>query len=100
MSYTLISERSHKALKRYLCIWCGELILPGQQYVREFSTYQGDVQKHKWHPECRDASAEYFREVDDEFSPHDMERPPSPGALEFESWDCALLKQVALWSAP
>ena len=96
MSYTLISERSHKALKRYLCIWCGEAILPGQQYVREFSVYEGDVQKHKWHPECREASAEFFREVDNEFSPFDMERPATPDVLEYESWDCALLAQSRL----
>lgn len=96
MGYTLISERTHKALKRYICIWCGESILPGQQYVREFSTYEGDVQKHKWHPECRDASEEYFREVDNEFSPHDMERPASQEKLEYESWDCALLAAPGL----
>ena len=95
MSYTLISERSQRASKRYQCIWCGESILPGQLYVREFSTFEGDVQKHKWHPECRSASELYFREVDNEFSPHENDRPPCPGTLEFESWDCALVTQAA-----
>jgi hypothetical protein len=96
MSYALISERAHKAMKRYRCIWCGESILPGQTYVREFSIYDGDTQKHKWHLECRDASAEYFREVEEEFMPHEMERPATAAVLEYESWDCALLKQAAM----
>jgi hypothetical protein len=97
MGYALISERTHKALKRYRCIWCGESILAGQQYVREFSTYCGDIQRHNWHPECKEAADAYFQEGhDDEFSPWDNERPPTAGALEFESWDCALLKQTAM----
>jgi hypothetical protein len=97
VSYQLISERTHKALKRYRCIWCGELVLPGTSYVREFSVYYGDVQKHAWHPECRDASAEYFRSgEDDEFMPWDNERPPSFAEQEYLSWDCALLAQGVL----
>ena len=78
MSYALISERAHKALKRYRCIWCGEQIPIGTQYVREFSVYDGDVQKHKWHPECKGAAEEFFRENgEDEFSPWENERPLS-----------------------
>lgn len=96
MGYTLIHETTQKAAKRYVCIWCGESILPGNTYVREFSVYDGDTQKHKWHPECRGASEEYFREVDNEFCPHENERPVSPATLEYESWDCALLAQARL----
>lgn len=91
VSYSLIHETTQKATKRYLCIWCGEAVLPGHTYVREFSVYDGDTQKHKWHPECRNASAEYFREGDEEFLPHENERPASPAALEYESWDCSML---------
>ena len=96
MSYTLIHETTQRAAKRYACIWCGEAILPGQTYVREFSTFDGDTQKLKWHPECRDAAFEYFREVDNEFSPHENERPATPAVLEYESWDCTLLSQQRL----
>ena len=78
MSYALISERTHKALKRHRCIWCGEQIPMGTRYVREFSVYYGDVQKHKWHPECKDAAEEFFRESgEDEFAPWENERPLS-----------------------
>ena len=91
MGYTLIHETTQKAAKRYVCIWCGEAILAGQTYVREFSTFDGDTQKLKWHPECRDASADYFQSGEDEFSPHENERPASQETLEYESWDCALL---------
>lgn len=93
MSYELISEVNSRAKKRYRCIWCGETIEPGDLYVREFSKFDGDIQHHKWHPECSAAAAVYFREVDTEFSPWDNERPPTPGAVEFDSWDCALLAQ-------
>lgn len=95
MGYTLIHETTQKAAKRYLCIWCGEPILLGHVYVRERSVYEGDPQNHKWHPECRDASLEYFRKVDNEFSPHENERPPSLATLEYESWDCELPKAGA-----
>lgn len=81
MGYALISERAHKAFKRYRCIWCGESILPGQQYVREFSTYCGDIQRHNWHPECKGAAEDFFREEgEDEFSPYENERPMTAGA--------------------
>lgn len=97
MSYALISERTHKALKRYRCIWCGEQIPMGTRYVREFSVYDGDVQKHKWHPECKDAAEEFFRESgEDEFAPWENERPLSHAEQEFQSWDCSLLAQGAL----
>jgi len=93
MSYMLISEVTARAKKRYRCIWCGELIFAGTRYVREFAKFEGDIQRNQWHPECRDASAEYFNSGEDEFSPFDMERPPSPASLEWDSWDCTLLLQ-------
>lgn len=93
MSFTMISERTHRALKRYRCIWCGELIQPGTLYVREFSTFDGDVQKFCWHPECKDAADTYFQSGEDEFSPWENERPLSFAEQEYQSWDCALLAQ-------
>jgi len=94
VSYQIISERTHKALKRYRCIWCGELILPGASYVREFSVYNGNTQKHAWHPECKDAASDWhLREGETEFIPWENERPPSFSEQEYRSWDCALLAQ-------
>ncbi len=93
MSYRLISESTLKAGKRHRCIWCGETIPKGSMYVREASTFDGDFQNHHWHPECRDASVDYFNDGEDEFCPHENERPPSRAVLEWESWDCALLAQ-------
>ena len=85
MSYALISERAHKALKRYRCIWCGEQIPIGTRYVREFSVYDGDVQKHTWHPECKGAAEEFFCESgEDEFAPLENERPLSHAEQEFQ----------------
>jgi hypothetical protein len=97
MGYTLISEREHKAAKRYRCIWCGEQIPIGTRYVREFSVYDGDVQKHNWHPECKGAAEEFFRETgEDDFAPWENERPLSHAEQEFQSWDCSLLAQGVL----
>lgn len=96
MSYTLIRETSHIARKPHRCIWCGLRILAGERYIYEFSTYDGDTQRHKWHPECRAASREYFAEGESEFSPHENERPPSAATLEYESWVVADLRQHRL----
>lgn len=92
--FTMISERTHRAARRYCCIWCGELILQGTLYVREFSTFDGEIQNHAWHPECRDAADAYFQTGEnDEFSPYDNERPLSFAEQEYQSWDCAMLAQ-------
>ena len=97
MGYAMISERTHKARRRYRCIWCGESILPDTKYVREFSVYDGDVQKHCWHQECKDTAHKFFREEgEDEFAPWENERPLSFAEQEFQSWDCALLAQGSL----
>ena len=93
MSYTLISETTPVAKKAHTCIWCGEPIIPGQRYVRERSVYEGEPQNYKWHAECRADALECIREGDDEFLPFENDRPPSPGTIEFESWDCRLLVQ-------
>jgi hypothetical protein len=89
MGYSMISERTHKARKRYQCIWCGESILIGEQYTREFSVYDGDVQKHCWHHECKGAANSFFHEEgEDEFAPHENARPLSLSEQEYQSWDC------------
>ena len=76
MSYTLLSESWPIARKQHRCIWCGQHIEAGEKYRRERSVYDGDMQNHKWHQECNAAAAEYFRQGEDEFSPHENERPP------------------------
>ena len=86
MNYTLISETTPVARASYRCIWCGEKIHFGHRYVRERSVFDREPQNFKWHLECRDAALEYFREGEDEFSPHENERPESPATLEYESW--------------
>ena len=96
MSYALLSEAMRVARKPHRCIWCGEFILAGERYRDERSAYDGSMQKHRWHPECDEAGSQYFSEVDSEFSPHENERPPTAAALEFASWDCALLAQGRL----
>lgn len=77
MSYTLLSESFPTARKRHRCIWCGQYIEPGDKYRRERSVSDGDMQDHKWHPECDEQfGIECAAEGGTmEFSPHDNERP-------------------------
>jgi hypothetical protein len=75
MSYELISETKPKARKEYSCIWCPEKIEAGAEHVHEVSKYDGELQDHRWHPECRAAATVYFRESgEEEFSPHECKR--------------------------
>lgn len=96
MTYHLLSDRTRTAKKRHICIWCGEAIEPGTRYREERSVYEGNMQLHRWHLECDEAGAQHFREVDSEFFPHENERPPTPGELEYRSWDMAALPQYRL----
>ena len=74
MSYTLLEETKPKARKPHRCIWCGERIEVGEIYRREKSIYDGNMQDHKWHIECDEASAEHFRDSDG-FDAYENERP-------------------------
>ncbi len=79
MSYHLFSMTERTAKKRHRCIWCGQGIEPGTRYHDERSAYDGRIQKHRWHPECRTASDEHFRTEGEEFDAYDNERPtPTP----------------------
>ena len=84
---------THRCAKRRPCIWCGEMIEQGQIYCRQSGVLEGDFFTNHYHPECYDALGE--SDVD-EFSPYDNQRPPSPGDLEFDSWDCTALAQGSL----
>jgi hypothetical protein len=68
MSYELIAETRPKARKAYRCIWCVEPIGKGEVHVHEVSKFDGELQDHRWHPECQDAARTHFRETgEDEF---------------------------------
>ena len=74
MGYTLLSETRPIARKDHRCIWCGEKIPKGEQYVAERSVFDGDMQNHHWHQEC----LEDVHENNDtawEFMPYSNERP-------------------------
>lgn len=76
MSYTLFSDPIRTARKVHCCIWCGQDILPGEKYRDERSVYDGNIQRHRWHPECAESSSEYFKfSGEEEFDPHQNERP-------------------------
>lgn len=60
MSYSLLSRAAVKARKAHSCIWCCHPILPGSQYVREASIYDGHHQNFAWHEACRKDADDYF----------------------------------------
>ena len=75
MSYQLISETRPKARKQYDCIWCVEKIAAGEAHIHEVSKYDGELQDHRWHPECHEAAQTYFRESgEEEFGAHECKR--------------------------
>jgi hypothetical protein len=77
MSWTLLSETRPIARKSHRCIWCGQGIAPGEQYLNVRGVYEGDMQNQHWHPECAQAQQQEGRETDDwEFESHSNERPP------------------------
>jgi hypothetical protein len=78
MTYTLLAEATRTARKRHRCIWCGQHIEPGETYRDERSVYDGELQHHRWHPECDEqfsVELAYEGGGDLEFSPYDNERP-------------------------
>lgn len=75
MSYQLLSDSHPKARKDHLCIWCGQKIPAGTVYYAERSVFDGEMQNHHWHEECKDAADDYFSAGEEEFCPYDNERP-------------------------
>jgi hypothetical protein len=79
--YALLSENTRKARKEHRCIWCPEKILKGESYLDERSVYDGAMQNHHWHPECRSAASKFFYETcEEEFMAHECKRGTSEPA--------------------
>ena len=74
MSYTLLSETRPVARKDHRCIWCGQKITKGEQYINEHSVFDGEMQNHHWHDECLE-DAQLNNDYDWEFMPYSNERP-------------------------
>lgn len=80
MSYALFDNAQRTARKPHVCIWCAELIAPGFKYFDERSVYDGHIQRHRWHPECQNASHEWCRKTGEvEFTPWENPRPKKDG---------------------
>ena len=79
MSYQLLSKTEPKARKAYTCIWCAEKVVKGEKHFHVVGKYCGELQDHRWHPECWAAQETYFLESgEEEFAPHEFKR----GSLE------------------
>ena len=74
MSYSLIRESYPVARKPHKCIWCGQAIEAGAEYIDERSVYDGNMQNFAWHPECRRDSMVHFQ-YEEEFEPYENARP-------------------------
>ncbi len=70
------SARPRRARKQHQCIWCGEPIEPGEDYMLEETLQYASIQARKWHPECLKA---WHEEADGcelaKFYPGQMRRP-------------------------
>ena len=76
MSYRLFELKTRVAQKQHRCIWCGESIEPGAKYLDERSVYEGQIQRHRWHPECMPVCQQALRESgDSDFDAYQNERP-------------------------
>lgn len=93
MSYTLLSETTRTAAKRHRCIWCWQFIERGERHIHEASVNDGAMQSHHWHPECRAAMLDEaaYEGGFIEWTPG-QDRPPTAGALEYQSWNCAAMQ--------
>lgn len=82
MSYQLINDCERISRKEFKCIWCAESIPVATKYHYEVSKYEGRLQIHRWHPECRHAAqTDYdWNDSDGEFNPGDMKR----GSAEYK----------------
>jgi hypothetical protein len=74
MSYELLSKTRPIARKDHRCIWCGQKIPKGEQYISEQSVFDGDFQNHHWHFECLE-DAQANTDYEWEFMPYHNERP-------------------------
>lgn len=74
MSYSLVSQQQLDARKAHKCIWCGQEVPKGSNYIRERSTYDGQWQNFAWHLECKRDSFQHFR-YEEEFEPYENQRP-------------------------
>ena len=57
--YQSIDTSRPVARKKYLCFWCVEDILPGEKYLREVGTFEGEFQSLAYHLECEKASEKW-----------------------------------------
>lgn len=68
----VLTNTLRKAQKNHRCVWCGESISIGDQYVFISLTHDGAFQNQSWHPECRDDADQW---PDDEFTLYSNDRP-------------------------
>lgn len=75
MSWQILSSGHRTARKQHRCIWCGEAIEPKTRYAHTAGIFDGEFQDNKFHVECDDACARYFRDYnDDYFEPYEFAR--------------------------
>lgn len=72
MSARLIRAEAPKARKNHRCIWCGQSILKGFEYLLVIVEWEGGLETQKWHEECYGCAA---ADCDEEFLPYSNERP-------------------------
>jgi hypothetical protein len=58
--YVLLTEKTHKARKPYICCHCAEPILKNEKYVFTSGAIGGTIQADRWHTDCRSAISNFW----------------------------------------
>lgn len=56
--WEFFNSSNPKARKEYVCQWCNEPILVGEQHHHYWGKWEGDMQSTRMHLECADAASD------------------------------------------
>lgn len=52
MSWSCIRTKVVKTKRPHACCWCGQRIDVGSSVTCSVGTFDGEIQRNYWHPEC------------------------------------------------
>jgi hypothetical protein len=72
--YVLLTEKTRKARRTYVCCHCAEPIVKNEKYIFTSGAVAGTVQTDHWHAECRVAVTAFDEESWDGWTPGEYRR--------------------------
>lgn len=89
--WTYLDSRDVKKVRKArACIWCGDTIEVGQPAHNVTGIYEGEFDSQYYHPECRTACAQWFKDnkYDDCFEPYEFQR-----GMPMDKYDYRTMKE-------